>query len=164
MIAKPKGRPNGIALSPNGRILYVSNSDERNVRAYDLDDNGAASNERVLISGIDGVPDGICVDEKGNLYRGRQQDSRSIRRKAKMLGSIDTTETPSNCTFGDAGFSNVVHHGARRPCIACAECERAVSSTNDESRRYPTRPFLGVGALIFEDGQNSSGGARPRSR
>ncbi len=36
VIAKPKGRPNGIALSPDGRTLYVSNSDERNVRAYDL--------------------------------------------------------------------------------------------------------------------------------
>ena len=68
VVAKPKGRPNGIALSPNGRILYVSNSDEHNLRAYDLDHNGAASNERVFVSGIDGVPNGIRVDEKGNLY------------------------------------------------------------------------------------------------
>ena len=37
LVAKPAGRPNGIALSPNGRILYVTNSDERNVRAYDVD-------------------------------------------------------------------------------------------------------------------------------
>ena len=47
LVAKPAGRPNGIALSPNGRILYVVNADERNVRAYDLDRNGDASNERV---------------------------------------------------------------------------------------------------------------------
>ena len=66
LIAKPQGRPNGIAFSPNGRILYVANSDERNVRAYDVDRTGEASNERVLISEIDGVPDGICTDEKGN--------------------------------------------------------------------------------------------------
>src|SRR5258708_2009882 len=32
VVAKPKGRPNGIALSPNGRILYVTNSEERNIR------------------------------------------------------------------------------------------------------------------------------------
>ncbi len=37
VVAKPKGRPNGIALSPAGHVLYVSNSDERNIRAYDLD-------------------------------------------------------------------------------------------------------------------------------
>ena len=68
VVAKSKGRPNGIALSPNGRILYVTNSDQRNVRAYDLDRNGEASNERVLISNIAGIPDGIKVDETGNLY------------------------------------------------------------------------------------------------
>lgn len=50
LIAKPKGRPNGIALSPNGRILYVANSDERCIYAYDLNRDGAASNERVLIA------------------------------------------------------------------------------------------------------------------
>ena len=42
LVAKSAGRPNGVAISPNGRILYVVNSDERNVRAYDLDKNGEA--------------------------------------------------------------------------------------------------------------------------
>lgn len=68
VIAKPKGRPRGIALSANGRVLYVSNADEHNVRAYDLDRNGEASGERVLISGIAGVPGGLAVDGDGNLY------------------------------------------------------------------------------------------------
>src|SRR6202048_1052828 len=68
VVAKLKSRPNGIALSPSGRILYVTNSDERNGRAYDLDRSGAASNERVLISNIAGIPDGIKTDETGNLY------------------------------------------------------------------------------------------------
>jgi sugar lactone lactonase YvrE len=39
-----QGRPNGIAFSPAGDILYVANSDERNVRAYDLDKGGTAAN------------------------------------------------------------------------------------------------------------------------
>ncbi len=68
LVARPAGRPHGIAVSPNGRTLYVGNVDERNVRAYDLDRNGDAANERVLVSGIAGVPAGICVDEKGLLY------------------------------------------------------------------------------------------------
>jgi len=67
LVAKPAGRPNGIALSPNGRVLYVANSDEHNIRAYDVDHNGDTSGERVLVSRIDGVPGGIRVDEKGNL-------------------------------------------------------------------------------------------------
>jgi gluconolactonase len=68
LVAKPVGRPNGIALSPNGRLLYVANSDERNLRVYDLDRNGVASNERVLISKIQGVPGGVRTDETGRIF------------------------------------------------------------------------------------------------
>jgi gluconolactonase len=106
VIAKPKGRPNGIALAPDGRMLFVSNSDERNVRAYDLDKSGAASNERTLISGIEGVPDGICVDEKGNLYVAANQ-IRVYSAEGKLIGMVPTEETPSNCTFGDPDLGSL---------------------------------------------------------
>jgi gluconolactonase len=106
VVAKPKGRPNGIALSPDGRTLYVTNSDEKNVRAYDLDKSGAASNERALISGIEGVPDGICVDEKGNLYVAANQIL-VYSPDGKPLGMIPTEETPSNCTFGDPDLGSL---------------------------------------------------------
>ena len=106
VIAKPQGRPNGIALAPDGRTLYVGNSDEKNVRAYDLDKSGAASNERTLISGIEGVPDGMCVDEKGNLYvAANQVDVYSP--EGRPLGAIAMEETPSNCTFGDADLGSL---------------------------------------------------------
>jgi gluconolactonase len=106
VIAKPKGRPNGIALAPDGRTLYVSNSDEKNVRAYDLDKNGAPSNERTLISGMEGVPDGICVDEKGNLYVAANQ-IQVYSPEGKLLGTVPTEETPSNCTFGDPDLGSL---------------------------------------------------------
>jgi gluconolactonase len=106
VIAKPKGRPNGIALAPDGRTLYVSNSDERNVRAYDLDKNGGASNERTLISGIEGVPDGICVDEKGDLYLAANQ-IQVYSPEGKALGMVPTEETPSNCAFGDPDLGSL---------------------------------------------------------
>jgi gluconolactonase len=106
VIAKPAGRPNGITLSPNGRILYVTNSDERNIRAYDVDHSGGASHERTVVSGIEGVPDGIRTDEKGNLYvaaKGIQVYSP----EGKRLGTIPVAETPSNCAFGDADFETL---------------------------------------------------------
>ncbi len=106
LVAKPKGRPNGIALSPNGRILYVANSDERNVRAYDLDRGGKATNERVVVSGIEGVPDGMKVDEKGNLYV--TADGLAIYSpEGKHLATIQLPEKPANCAFGDPDFQTM---------------------------------------------------------
>lgn len=106
VVAKPKGRPNGIAISPSGRVLYVTNSDERNVRAYDLDKNGQASNERILVSGIDGVPDGVRVDEKGNLYVAANK-IQLYTPEGKPLGSIVLAQTPSNIAFGDDDFESL---------------------------------------------------------
>ncbi len=156
VIAKPKGRPNGIALAPDGRTLYVSNSDERNVRAYDLDKSGAASNERTLISGIEGVPDGICVDEKGDLYvaANRMQvyspEGKTARDDSDRRDSVQLR-------FRRSGSWIAVHHGADVGLPRAVGRERDLvltrAHTNEDSRRYPSRPFLGVGALIFEDGK-----------
>ena len=106
LIAKPAGRPNGITLSPNGRILYVANSDEHNIRAYDVDRGGEVSGERVAISGIDGVPDGIRTDEKGNLYVAAKGVS-VYSPEGKLLTTIPVAEKPSNCAFGDPDFQTL---------------------------------------------------------
>jgi gluconolactonase len=99
LVAKSKGRPNGIALSPSGRTLYVAISDDRAIRAYDLDHKGSATNERVLVSGIEGIPDGIRTDEKGNLYVAAAKIE-VYTPEGKPFGSIAFAETPSNCEFG----------------------------------------------------------------
>jgi gluconolactonase len=106
LVAKPQGRPNGLALSPDGKILYVDNTDERNVRAYDVDRNGKAANERVLITGIEGAPDGMKVDEKGNLYVAAQAVY-VYSAEGKPLAKFGIPETPSNCAFGDADFKTL---------------------------------------------------------
>ena len=58
-IARWKTRPNGITLSPNGRLLYVSDSDQRVIRMFDLGRNGEATNERVFVEKIPGIPGGL---------------------------------------------------------------------------------------------------------
>lgn len=104
-VARWKTRPNGITLSPNGRTLYVSDSDMRLVRAYDLDGKGNASNERVVIEKIPGVPDGIRTDQEGNLYVAARAvyaySDPSRRDGSKFLGEVNFAETPSNLAFGD---------------------------------------------------------------
>jgi gluconolactonase len=106
IIARPKGRPNGVALSPNGRLLYVANSDDRALYAYDIDGKGAASNERKLVSNIDGPPDGIKVDEKGNIYVTANKLP-IYQPDGKLLHTIEFSETPRNCAFGDADFQSL---------------------------------------------------------
>ena len=110
VIAKWKTRPNGITLSPNGRTLYVSDSDSRSVRAFDLDGKGMASKERVVVNKIPGVPGGIRTDEKGNLYvaaNGVLVYALSNNGSAKLLGEIPLREPPSNLAFGDQDMASL---------------------------------------------------------
>lgn len=100
LIAKPKGRPNGVALSPNGKILYVTNSDERKIYAYDVDGRGRASGERVVVAKTEGIPDGIETDEKGNLYVA-EDTLRVYTPAGKNVESFRLAEKPSNLAFGD---------------------------------------------------------------
>jgi gluconolactonase len=106
LIAKSAGRPNGIALSLNGRVLYVTNSDDHNVRAYDVDHNGDAANERVVISNMEGVPDGIRADDKGNLYVAMSRIA-VYDTQGKLIDNLGTPEKPSNCTFGDSDLQTL---------------------------------------------------------
>jgi gluconolactonase len=103
LVAKPAGRPHGIAISPNGRVLYVTNSDERNVRAYDLDHNGDASGERVLVPQIDGIPGGLCVNEKGELYIVTGKGIAIYSAEGKPIHTIPMHDRPSNCALDPAG-------------------------------------------------------------
>jgi gluconolactonase len=112
VIAKPTGRPNGITLTADGKTLYVSDSDNHRILAYTLDHNGEASDERVAISGIDGVPDGVRTDSNGNLYVAASNllvfDS-----AGKPLAKFQFSHKPSNCAFGGAGLDTlfVTAHG-----------------------------------------------------
>jgi gluconolactonase len=106
LAAKWTTRPNGVALSPDGRILYVADSDRHEVYALDVDKSGEASNERLFLSGIRGVPDGLRTDEKGNLYVAGS--SIWVYSPAGAFqGEIPVGETPSNCTFGDTDFRSL---------------------------------------------------------
>jgi gluconolactonase len=106
VLAKWEKRPNGIALSPNGRILYVAASDERAVRAYDLDRSGMAANERLLITGIRGVPNGLAVDENGSIYVACEGVA-IYSPEGKQLRFIEIGDPPTNLAFGDADYKSL---------------------------------------------------------
>lgn len=98
-IAKWKTRPNGIALTQDGKTLYVTDSDRHAVVAFDLDKNGAATNERTLVKGIAGVPGGIRVDVQGRVYVAARNMEIYSPQGAPVY-TIQLSEPATNCAFG----------------------------------------------------------------
>jgi gluconolactonase len=106
VVARPTGRPNGIAIAPNGRTLYVTNSDEHNVRAYELEKDGGVAGERVVVANIEGAPGGIRIDEKGRLYVAAKYVF-IYEPSGKQITKITVGDTPSNLAWGDADFGTL---------------------------------------------------------
>jgi gluconolactonase len=97
-ISRTQTRPNGVTLSPNGKILYVADTDQKKILAYDLDRHGRASHPRAI---IDSGADGIRTDQRGNLYLA----SRGVlvySPQGKLLGKIQPRDNPRNIAFGDS--------------------------------------------------------------
>jgi gluconolactonase len=98
-------RPNGLAFSPDESILYVGDSPRRHVRAFDVGPDGGLSNSRVFAD-MDhpqpGSPDGMKVDEAGNLYVTGATGVWVFEPDGTHLGVVVTPERPANCAWGDA--------------------------------------------------------------
>lgn len=111
VLVKDLTRPNGIAFSPDEKVLYVANSDEKNKTwmRYDVRPDGTVANGKVFFdvnsSTEPGLPDGMKVDAKGNVYGTGPGGVWVISPEGKHLGTIKTAETPANCGWGDDGKS-----------------------------------------------------------
>jgi len=102
-------RGNGVALGPKQNTLYVADSTERNIRAFDIRDDGTLGKGRVfasLESEEDGVPDGLKTDERGNVYCTGPEGVWVFNPNGKHLGTIVTPERPANCCWG-RGFGGL---------------------------------------------------------
>ena len=107
-VIRDLSRPNGIAFSPDGKYLYISNSDEqkRLWMRYEVQANGSVKNGKVFFEippdTEKGVPDGMKVDSLGNLYCAGPNGIWIFSPEGKHLGTIKPGETPANCNWGDA--------------------------------------------------------------
>jgi len=68
LLADSMGTTNGIELSPDEKTLYVNESVQRNIWAFDVDDSGAVSGKRLFATFPDHGFDGMKCDRDGNLY------------------------------------------------------------------------------------------------
>jgi gluconolactonase len=102
-------RPNGIAFSPDERLLYVSDTSgfdypqgHHYIRVYDVIDGRWVANGRVFVVVEPGQPDGFRVDEQGNLFTSSEDSVQVFAPDGTRLGKIRTPETCANLTFGGA--------------------------------------------------------------
>ena len=98
--------PNGLAFSPDERVLYINDSRRRHIRAFDLLPNGtlARQTDRVFsdLGGDEpGVPDGMKVDVEGNVYCGGAGGIWIMDARGTKLGRIvHGASATTNLAFG----------------------------------------------------------------
>lgn len=108
LLTKELTRPNGIAFSPDESILYVPQSDPKNaiLMSYKVKKDGTLAEGKVLydftkaVPELPGLPDGMDVDKKGNLFITAPGGVSVLTSDGKLLGRISTNGKISNCTFG----------------------------------------------------------------
>jgi len=104
LITDKLARPNGIAFSPDEKILYVSNSEfPASWHSFELDEDGNILSQKVFYTPGDnegkGAPDGLKVDPHGNIWATGPGGLWIFSPDAKVLGRIRTGEATSNCAF-----------------------------------------------------------------
>jgi len=103
LVAEKMGTTNGIDVSPDGKTLYVNESAQRNVWAFDIDKDGSLSGKKLLKKFPDFGFDGMRCDVDGNLYISRYGKGTVavLSPKGEVLREIDVLgESPSNLCFG----------------------------------------------------------------
>ncbi len=95
-------RPNGIALSPNGKLLYVVDNGADKLYRYPVKGPGRIGKGQRIAYVTH--PDGMTLDKEGRLYVTCLSGVWVLDSDGKWLGVIETPEQPSNCTFGGPGW------------------------------------------------------------
>ncbi len=111
LLTRDLTQPNGLAFSPDGKKFYVDDSEQRNIRVYDVNADGTLVHGRIFGEEPgkknDGVPDGIKVDKKGNLFVTGPQGIWVWDAEGNHLGTIVMPEQPANLTWGDKEYGTL---------------------------------------------------------
>lgn len=92
-------RPNGVALSPDQRTLYLADT-TAGLTAFTVESDGSLSDERPFVPSVPNA-DGLAVDTGGNVYVAAADGVRVYAPDGSLWGTIAVARQPANAAFGD---------------------------------------------------------------
>lgn len=111
LLTKELSQPNGLAFSPDGKHFYVDDSEQRNLRVYDFRPDGTITNGRIFGEEPggkgDGVPDGMKIDQAGNIFVTGPKGIWVWDARGHHLGTIIMPEQPANLAWGDPDYGTL---------------------------------------------------------
>ncbi len=137
-------RPNGILLSAAGTTLYVAANKRKLIMAYDVKQPGRATRGRVFAR-LDpkgrGGPDGLTLDNRGNLYAAGQGHIWIWNAKGALLHKLNVPEGPSNCAFGSPEH-DTLYVTARTSLYRVKTNVKGASAISGVPRKAPSPPSV----------------------
>ncbi|WP_422370566.1 isochorismatase family protein [Hoeflea sp.] len=97
--------PNGLCFSPDESLLYINDTEQANIRVFDVQADGSLRNGRIFASGIrdsllPGVPDGMKCDAEGNVWCTAPGGLWVYNPSGKLIGKVSIPELPANLHWG----------------------------------------------------------------
>jgi gluconolactonase len=102
-------QPNGLCFSPDEKRLYVNDTVQAVIRAFDVEADGSLSNQRTLAGGIRseleaGLPDGMKCDQRGNIWVTAPGGVWVYSPAGELLGKVRVPEMVANLAWGGPDF------------------------------------------------------------
>ena len=159
-------QPNGLCFSPDETRLYVNDTEQASIRAYDVTPDGRLANGRIFASGLrdsllPGVPDGMKCDAEGNVWCCAPGGLWVYAPDGRHIGKVSIPELPANLHWGGPDWRTLyvcattsvyaipVRVGPRPEPFMCARPAPARAAAGDALRLDAARC-----ALIIQDMQN----------
>ncbi|MEM7299743.1 MAG: isochorismatase family protein [Pseudomonadota bacterium] len=154
-------QPNGLSFSPCQRWLWVNDTDQANIRMFDVAQDGRLTNGRLFASGIRdhskaGLPDGMKTDEKGNVWVTGPGGVWVYDFHGKLIGKIVVPEMVANLHWGGENWDTL---------FLCATTSLYCVRTKVRPRREPFMEQSATAPAAFPEAApvvvSSSAGPKP---
>ena len=150
------GQPNGLCFSPDEQLLYINDTEQANIRVFDVTPDGFLKNGRLFASGIKhdtipGVPDGMKCDAQGNVWVTAPGGLWVYTPSGRLTGKVAIPELAANLHWGGEDW---------RSLIVCASTSVYSLQTLTGPRAEPFMQVPGAAQLPAALGASAGGAER----